>query len=189
MKRIAITGGIGSGKTYISKVLRTHGINVYDCDAAAKNLMLTSDEIIRRIKQTVGEDAYDSDGKLNKALLSSFIMLSEENKQTINNIVHPWVARDFMASGYRWLESAILFDSGFDKVVHFDEIICVTAPMDIRIRRIMARNGITHAAAKAWIGVQLPQEEILRRSNHEILNDGERDIHQQINQILNIIHE
>ena len=86
-----------------------------------------------------------------------------------------------------WLESAILFDSGFDARLPFDHVVCVTAPLELRVNRVMQRDGITREKALEWIPCQMPQEEVLRRSNFEIINDGVRDLETQIDAILEAI--
>ena len=161
--RVAITGGIGSGKSYVCKRLEAFGIRVYDCDAAAKQLMRTSSALQQDLCRLVGDDVY----------------------QAVNQIIHPAVARDFECSGYEWLESAILFDSGFDRRIHFDYIVCVSAPLEIRIQRVMNRDGISREKTMEWISRQLPQEEVLKRANFEIVNDGMEDIDEQILIVLN----
>lgn len=182
--RVAITGGIGSGKSYVCKRLEAFGIRVYDCDAAAKRLMRTSSALQRDLCRLVGDDVY-VDGVLQKHVLAKFLLASEDNKQAVNQIIHPAVARDFECSGYEWLESAILFDSGFDRRIHFDYIVCVSAPLEIRIQRVMNRDGISREKTMEWISRQLPQEEVLKRANFEIVNDGMEDIDEQILIVLN----
>lgn len=182
--RVAITGGIGSGKSYVCKRLEAFGIRVYDCDAAAKRLMRTSSALQRDLCRLVGDDVY-VDGMLQKQVLAKFLLASEDNKQAVNQIIHPAVARDFECSGYEWLESAILFDSGFDRRIHFDYILCVSAPLEIRIQRVMNRDGISREKTMEWISRQLPQEEVLKRADFEIVNDGMEDIDEQILIILN----
>ena len=86
--RIAVTGGIGSGKSYVCHLLEERGISVYDCDAAAKRLMRTSEDIRRQLTLLIGEDAY-LEGHLNKAAVARFLMESQENTQKVNAIVHP----------------------------------------------------------------------------------------------------
>ncbi len=188
MKRIAITGGIGSGKSYICKSLENRGIHVYDCDLAAKRLIHSSEIIIRTLKELVGDNVYNSEGHLNKDVLARYILASTNQKQAVNDIVHPIVAQDFLQSGCNWLESAILFDSGFEKRVDFDKIICVTAPLEVRLERIMKRDNISKDMALQWIQTQLSQEEIRQRSNFEIVNDGHEDIEKQITNIIHIIN-
>lgn len=182
--RVAITGGIGSGKSYVCKRLEAFGIRVYDCDAAAKRLMRTSSALQRDLCRLVGDDVY-VDGVLQKQVLAKFLLASEDNKQAVNQIIHPAVARDFECSGYEWLESAILFDSGFDRRIHFDYILCVSAPLEIRIQRVMNRDGISREKTMEWISRQLPQEEVLKRADFEIVNDGMEDIDEQILIVLN----
>ena len=181
--RIAITGGIGSGKSYVCKRLETFGIKVYDCDAAAKRLLRTSAPLQRALRHLVGDDVYVG-RVLQKQVLAKFLLASEANKQAVNQVIHPAVARDFVSSDYQWMESAILFDSGFHRRIHFDHVICVTAPLEVRIQRVMARDGISREKTMEWISRQMPQEEVLKMSDFEIVNDGEADIDSQVRNIL-----
>ena len=186
--RIAVTGGIGSGKSYVCQLLLKHGIKVYDCDEAAKRLMRTSISLQNQLKQLIGDDVYINN-VLQKAVLAKFLLISEENKLAVDNIVHPAVALDYLNSDYEWLESAILFDSGFYKRVDFDRVVCVTAPLSIRVQRMMQRDHISEEKALEWIRLQLPQEEMLSRSDCEIVNDGKEDLEKQINIMLNKIYK
>ena len=184
MMRIAITGGIGSGKSYVCRLLERRGISVYDCDAAAKRLMRSSVELQARLRRLVGDGVYSVDGRLQKRVLAEFLLASERNKQAVNDVVHPAVAADFMASGMEWLESAILFESGFDARVPFDNVVCVVAPRDVRIRRIVERDKITPPKAAEWIDAQMPQDEVRRRSDFCIVNDGVAELDAQIADML-----
>ena len=180
--KIGITGGIGSGKSYVCRLLAEHGIAVYDCDAAAKRLMRSSSELRRQLTALIGSDAYHADGQLNKAAVARFLLASEANAHAIDAIVHPAVFSDFEQSGMQWMESAILYESGICRLV--DRVIVVTAPEEVRIGRIMSRDGISREKALEWIGRQWPQEEVRRRADYEIVNDGKADLRVQINQIL-----
>ena len=124
MVKVGITGGIGSGKSYVCKRLEKYGITVYDCDAAAKRLIRTSPALQQQIVSLVGS--------LDKAAMSRFLLADEANQQAMNAIVHPAVFRDFEASGMSWMESAILFESGARQLV--DKALVVTAPQEIRIQ-------------------------------------------------------
>lgn len=181
LTKVAITGGIGSGKSYVCERLRQHGIDIYDCDAAAKRLMRTSKKLIASISQLVGEDAY-SDGKLNKAAIARFMMESEDNIQKINQLVHPAVGRDFIRSQMRWMECAILFESGFQRYV--DKVVCVTAPKETRIRRVMERDGIAREKVLEWMGKQLPQHIVAQRSDFVIVNDEVANVDEQVERLL-----
>ena len=181
-KRIAITGGIGSGKSYVCSMLKGKGIDVYDCDSAAKRIIRSSDAVRKELTKLVGAHAYFQDGSLNKQAVAEFLLASEDNKRAINQIVHPAVADDFLGSGYEWMECAILYESGFDKLV--DTVVVVTAPEEIRIGRIMRRDSLSREDAQSWIQLQMPQDEVKRRADFEIVNDGTLDVDRQIEEIL-----
>ena len=171
--KIGITGGIGSGKSYVCRLLKRRGIEVYDCDAAAKRLIRTSTRLRQQLKELIGS--------LQKADISRFLLASEENQQAVNAIVHPAVFQDFEESGMQWMESAILYESGADKLV--DKVVVVTAPEDVRIQRVMSRDGITREKALQWIARQWPQEQVKARADYEIVNDGAADLDAQIEKL------
>lgn len=186
--RIAITGGIGAGKSFVCQRLNRRGISVYDCDAAAKRLMRESDSLRDALKKLVGDDAYTGT-TLNKSVVAKFLLKDKRNNELINDVVHPYVAADFMSSGLQWLESAILFESEFNRRVDFDHIVCVTAPVETRLRRIMSRDGISREQAQEWISRQLPEKEVAGRSDFMIVNDNVQDLDRQIEHILNKIYK
>ncbi len=181
MVKVAVTGGIGSGKSYVCRLIERRGIHVYDCDSAAKRIMASSDEIKAALCRVVGDDVL-SEGRIDKAVLASYLLKSEKNAQQINRIVHPAVAEYFISSGYSWMECAILFSSGFDKLV--DKVVCVTAPLEVRVDRIVRRDNISRDNALEWIGRQMPQEKVKTLSDYEIVNDGVLDVDIQIDKIL-----
>lgn len=180
--KIGITGGIGSGKSYVCKRLEARGIKVYDCDSAAKRLIRTSDSIRRQLTDLIGEDAYLGES-LNKAAVARFLLASESNAQAIDRIVHPAVFRDFEESGMQWMESAIMYESGIYRLV--DRVIVVTAPYEVRVQRVMQRDGITREKVEQWMQRQWSQEVVRQRADDEIINDGIADIDTQIERILN----
>jgi dephospho-CoA kinase len=185
--KVAITGGIGSGKSYVCKLLQQRGINIYDCDQAAKRLIRTSPDIRRQLTMLIGSEAYlGEDGQggwiLNKAVVAQFLLGSEANAHAIDDIVHPAVFHDFETSGMQWLESAILYESGMDKLVN--RVIVVTAPQEVRIQRVMQRDGISREKVLEWMSRQWSQDEIRQRADYEIINDGQADLNEQIEQLL-----
>lgn len=186
LPRIAVTGGIGSGKSYVCKLLADRGIKVYDCDAAAKRIMATDTALQANLNAVVGEEVF-IDGILQKPILAKFLLASEANKQAINDVVHPAVAADFIASNYQWLESAILFDAKFNERINFDYIVCVIAPEDVRIERIAQRDGISHEQALQWIKRQMPQEEMEKKADFIIVNDGTSDLSAAIKSLLEAV--
>jgi dephospho-CoA kinase len=172
--KIGITGGIGSGKSYVCKLLKARGIEVYDCDQAAKRIIRTSEEVRQKLLQLI-----DS---LEKADIARFLLESETNAKKIDAIVHPVVFHDFEESGYQWMESAILYESGANKLV--DRVVVVTAPEEVRIQRVMQRDTISREKALQWMQRQWPQEELCRRADYEIVNDGHADLNEQIEALL-----
>ena len=184
--KIGITGGIGSGKSYVCRRLKAHGIDVYDCDAAAKRLIRTSTTIRQQLTALIGPEVYIGD-QLDKAVVAHFLLESEANAKAIDQIVHPAVFRDFEESGMEWMESAILYESGINQLV--DRVIVVTAPEEIRIQRVMQRDGISREKTLQWIQRQWPQEEVRQRADYEIINDGKADIDEQIARLLPILQK
>lgn len=182
--RTAVTGGIGSGKSYVCRLLRARGIDIYDCDAAAKRIMRSSADVRRALTELIGEHVYVG-GALNKGAVASFLLRSESNARAVDSIVHPAVATDFLRSGAQWMECAILFESGFDRLV--DTVVAVTAPVQTRIERIIARDGITREKAFEWIARQAPQDETARRADYIIVNDDMHDVDAQVEQLLQIL--
>ena len=180
--KIGIAGGIGSGKSYVCALIRQRGFEVYDCDSAAKRLIRTDPDIRSRLTALIGPDTYTAEGQLNKAVVARFLLASDANADAIDAIVHPAVFRDFEASGLQWLESAIMYESGIYRLM--DRVIVVTAPLEVRIRRVMDRDHITREKVLEWMAKQLPQEEVVRRADFEIVNDGQADIEQQLNKII-----
>ena len=180
--KTAITGGIGSGKSYVCARLAERGIAVYDCDSAAKRLMRTSERLRQELTALIGPGTYDGQ-RLDKAKVAAFLLASEANAKAIDAIVHPAVAADFEQSGAEWMECAILFESGFDRLV--DKTIAVVAQREVRISRVMERDGISEATAAEWMARQMAQEEVERRADFTIVNDGRLDVDRQIESIIN----
>lgn len=184
--KTAITGGIGSGKSYVCSLLMERGIRVYDCDTAAKRIMRGSAGIQSRLARLIGDSLY-AGGRLDKSMMAAYILSSSENAARVNAIVHPAVAEDFLASGASFMECAILFESGFDRLV--DRVVTVTAPLEVRVRRIMARDNITDEKAREWIACQMPQEEMAHRSDCVICNDGATPLDRQIDKMLEMLSQ
>ena len=171
--RYCLTGGIGAGKSYVCSLLREKGVEIYDTDNAAKRLIAQSPEIRQQLKELIGG--------LDKQTIAAFLLKSEENKLAINSIVHPAVIKDFLDSGYEWMECAIIYEAHLEQYV--DKVIAVTAPREVRIERIMARDGITRKEAEQWIDAQYPQEKVAKRADFVIINDGNKDLQKQIEEL------
>jgi len=190
--KIGIAGGIGSGKSYVCQRLQARGMEVYDCDTAAKRLMRTSEQLRQRLTDLIGPDAYLGDAatppfQLNKAAVAKFLLSSPNNAQAIDEIVHPAVFDDFLRSGRRWMESAIMYESGIYRLV--DRVVVVTAPEELRIERVMRRDDISRNKALEWIHRQWPQERVRSLADFEIVNDGEADIDRQLDELIERLGE
>lgn len=173
MYKVGITGGIGSGKSSVCSLLAAYGVPVYDSDAEAKRLMEQSVDLREALCEAFGEECYSVQG-LNRAYLASKVFGDAEQLQRLNSIVHPAVRADFAAwaesqsAPYVVLESAILFESGFNNVV--DTTLAVLAPLEERIRRTMERDNTDRESVMRRIGHQLSDDELHRLSNNSIVN-------------------
>jgi dephospho-CoA kinase len=188
MISIAITGGIGSGKTFVSNLLKERGIPIYNSDDEAKRLMVSDEGIRRDLMALLGEDVYQGDA-LNKSLLASYLFADAENAARINAIVHPRVRADFS----RWLaehqdvevagmECAILYEAGFENTV--DKVVMVYAPESLRIERAMKRDNATESQIRARIAAQMDDEEKSRRSDYVIYTDGRFSVEEQLSDLI-----
>lgn len=188
-KVIGITGGIGSGKSYVSNLLRQEfGIPVYDCDAEAKRLTATDVEIRKKLIQIVGPEVFNGEELVRKRL-ADYLFADPEHASRINAIIHPAVLEDFK----RWtgkqqkplvaLESAILFESGFNEFV--DYVLFVDAPEEIRLKRAMQRDNSTEEQIKARM--QMQQPELHRRQADFIINNNTADDTRLLEQLTGIV--
>lgn len=177
MITIGITGGMGSGKSIVAALLTVYGIPVYDADSESKRLLLTSPTIRRGLTDLLGADIYSPDGTtLRRARMASLIFADPNLLARVNAIIHPEVGRDFDAWRARLttsvcaMESAILFESGFDRRANLR--LMVYAPEAIRLQRVMARDNATEAAARQRMQRQWPDERKIALSDAVITNDG-----------------
>lgn len=188
MISIAITGGIGSGKSYISHILQDYGIPIYNTDDEAKRLMIEDAGIRHDLVALLGEEVYVG-GILNKSLLASYLFADAEHAVRINGIVHPRVKMDFS----RWLEQhadeeivgmecAILFEAGFDDAV--DAVVMVYAPESLRIERAMKRDNATEAQIRARIAAQMNDDEKCKRADYIIYTDGSISLDSQLSALI-----
>lgn len=188
--KIGLTGGIGSGKSMVSKLLTTYEIAVYDSDTRAKSLMENDDKIIHSITQIFGKEAY-TDGKLNRRFVAEAVFASSSKLLQINTIVHSAVIDDFS----RWaeqqstdilvFESAIIFENGLEK--YFDKIIAVVAPQKLRIERVKRRSGLSRKEILNRIKNQTSSKTLRQRADYVIINDDRTAIIPQVESILKSI--
>jgi len=183
MITIGLTGGIGSGKSVVASLLKLYGMSVYIADEESKRLLNTSPVIRERLTALMGSSIYDTAG-LNRPLMASLIFNDAMLLEQVNAVIHPEVALHFKAWASRQttnfvvLESAILFESGFNHLV--DICLLVYAPRDLRIKRVMLRDKVSESEVLQRMQHQIPDEEKRILADYVIHND---DVHAVIPQI------
>lgn len=203
MKLIGLTGGIGSGKSLVAGLFRTLDIPIYESDSRAKYLMNNEPGIRKQIVALLGSESYTEAHEINRSWIAAKVFNNPPLLRQLNDIVHPavfrdlvdWIAMDTQQKApYLIQESALLFEEDLAK--RFSAIILVVAPADVRIDRVMKRDGITRDAVLRRIENQWTDERKIPMSDYIIYNDGERalieqvmDIHKMILQLANSNHK
>lgn len=191
MKLIAISGGIGSGKSVVARVVQVMGCPVYDCDSRARSLMAGDEQVRRQLVEAFGAAVYHADGSLDRGRLAAVAFDDADALSRLNGIVHPATVRDMQrwageqaAMGVRmaFVETAILRTAGLQ--CHVDAVWHVTAPPDIRIQRVMARSGLTADQVRDRMTAQIAEEEIAD-GECVIINDGIQALLPQVIRLLN----
>lgn len=176
MLKIGITGNIGGGKTTVSKVFEVLGIPVFYADDAAKKVMTVDEILIREIKSTFGDESYFEDGSLNRKHIANIVFNDEGQLAKLNSIVHPavfssfdsWVA-EIKDAPYVMKEAALLFESSSYKMC--DKTIMVTAPLELRIKRVMKRDGFSREEILSREARQFTEEKKIALADFVIKND------------------
>lgn len=186
MYKVGITGGIGSGKTTICKVFEVFGIPVFYADTVAKQIMVEDAQLIEGIKSTFGKESYFGNGQLNNKHIAGIVFSNEAELEKLNALVHPAVFRAFDAweeqvdasVPYTLKEAALLFESSSYKMCNTN--ILVTAPIDIKINRVMQRDKVTAEQVKARMDKQMSDDDKATMANHFIINDEAHSIIEQV---------
>lgn len=187
MKAIALTGNIGSGKSLVANIFKHFGIHVYHADNEARNLMESDPDLMNQISKSFGNQIY-KDGKLQRPELASIIFNDKQALRKINELVHPFVYSDFekwqtqfTQELYVLMEAAIIFENNSQN--YFSETILVCAPEEVRIKRVMQRDGLTEKQVRERIANQWPDEKKRKLATFIIENDGNHSLIEQIDQI------
>ena len=187
MKRIGLTGGIGSGKSFIAKILEHMGFTVYYSDLRSKELTKSNPSIKTGLISLFGEEVY-SDNELNTQLVATKIFQNEEMRQKVNELIHPIVRKDFdnwamnQKSALVFNEAAILFETGAYR--NFDATILVCAPMELKIQRVMKRENCSKEDVLARMSKQWSDEEKMKLADFVINNDECNPILTQLELVL-----
>ncbi len=187
MKRIGITGGIGSGKSFIANIIEKMGYPVYYSDVRSKELTNAHPLIRQGLIDLVGENVYLG-GELDKKVLATAIFSNDELRQKVNHLIHPIVRQDFedwtkaQTSDLIFNEAAILFETGVYR--NFDATVLIYAPIELRLKRVLKRDIITQEEVLARMNNQLKDDEKRKMTSLQILNDGESPLLIQIECLL-----
>jgi dephospho-CoA kinase len=175
MLKIGLTGNIGGGKTTVSKIFEVLGIPVFYADNAAKKVMTEDPILIDALKKTFGAESYFDDGSLNRKHIASIVFNDEAQLAKLNALVHPAVFRAFdnwvakQHAPYVIKEAALLFESTSYKMCDYS--VMVTAPLELRITRVMQRDGFTRAEVESRNARQFSEEKKIQLANYVIRND------------------
>ena len=186
MYKVGITGGIGSGKSRVCSMLEGFGVAVYDADSRAKGLMNSSPTLREALVRRFGAEVYTDEG-INRAYLAERVFSDGEELMALNAIVHPAVMEDFdrwaeaQQGHYVVLESAILFEAGLESRV--DATVAVMAPEELRVERVMARDGATKEQVLARINNQMSDDERADRAKYGVVNIDIEDLEEDVEQL------
>lgn len=184
MLKIGITGGIGSGKSTVSRIFELLGIPVYYADERAKDILTRDPELITAVKAHFGEEVYDENGVLNRKYLGNIVFNDKRQLALLNSLVHPATIRDSnqwaqqQKAPYVLKEAALLFET--ESFHHLDKIIGVFAPQPLRIHRVMKRDNVTRDEVLARINKQIDETIKMRLSDYVIYNDEQRMVIPQV---------
>lgn len=188
MLKIGITGGIGSGKTTVCKVFELLGIPVFYADDIAKSIMHTDPILKSDILRTFGEDSYSKSGELNRAYISEIVFNDKDQLEKLNSLVHPAVFRAFdnwvleqTKAPYVIKEAALLYESDSYKMC--DQSILLISPVESRINRVKARDGISTEDVLLRMNRQFSDEQKMKFADHVLINDEKQLLIPQIIQL------
>lgn len=188
---VAITGGIGSGKSVVCAIVRKFGFQVYDCDSRAKALMNRDSALQTELVEAFGNSVISAEG-INRKHLADMVFNDNTLLEILNNIVHGRVIADFknwqlLHPGLKFVETAILYQSGIDKLVN--EVWIVDAPSELRCRRAATRDKANTEDIVKRIKSQDNFNPTRRHPlEHTLINDGMQAILPQIQEYLRLIY-
>jgi len=182
MKVIGLTGGIGSGKSTVSNRLIEKGYRIFDADLIAHEIVEPGMPALAQIAETFGESFLDEEGRLRRKALAAHITADPEERAKLNAIMHSAII-GAIAEGIEaareegeelvFIDAPLLFEAGLDAMC--DEVWLVTAPEEVRIARVMARDGISEELVRGYMASQMPEEEKCARSQRLLDNGGSRE--------------
>ena len=193
LKVIGLCGGSGAGKGFVGKMFSERGFAVIDTDAVYHRLVSEKSPCLDELVENFGEGILGGDGSLNRGALAAIAFSTPELSRRLNEVTHKHVlgeVRKIIAGLPKsargvLVDAPMLFESGFDK--ECDTVIGVIAPREIRLFRIMQRDGISRERAEARISAQLSDDKIENMCSYVIYNDGEADLTERVDEICKTI--
>jgi len=186
MLKVGVTGGIGSGKSYVCEVFKTLGIPVFNADETARFLMENDEALAADIRRLLGNEVY-TNGKLDSKKVSTIVFLDPDKLKKLNALVHPATIKyakrwmDNQSAPYVVKEAAIFFETGSNKDMNV--MIGVSAPKEIRIQRVMDRSDMTREKVLAIMSQQMNEDEKMSKCDFVIINDGWTAVEPQVEKI------
>ena len=194
VKIIGITGGIGSGKSTVSKFIEEAGFPVYYSDVRAKTIVNDDAELQKKIKELLGENSYDENGFYNRRYVGEIIFKDDQLRLQLNALIHPAVKINFdnwiseQKTPCIFKETALLFELKLNESCY--KSILVTADDNIRIKRVMDRDGKTYREVEAVMNKQMPEKDKIKIADFVIFNnDGLEELKIKTNQFINELKE
>lgn len=181
MVTVGITGGLATGKSAVTALLRTHGAIVFSADEAARAVMTPDGPTLQRIAAAFGQSAKNKDGSLNRAYLAERIFTDSESRKMLDRITHPPILRllqaqieacitDLSLVPVIAVEVPLLFETKMQ--TWFERIIVVTASQEIQVFRLASRNHLSEREARQRIAAQMPLQDKVAMADYVIVNDG-----------------
>ncbi len=178
-KIIGLTGGIGSGKTTVAKFIEDCGFPVYYSDDRAKTIVNDNEDVMHKIKELLGSESYDDKGMYNRKFVAEKVFNDDALLQQLNGIIHPAVRLDFeewVAKQTKYLvfkETALLFELKLHLQCY--KSLLVTAEDNIRLKRVMDRDGKTYREVETVMSNQLPEKDKIKQADYIIYNNTNLD--------------
>lgn len=179
---VGLTGGIASGKSTVGGIFRELGVHVVDADLVAREVVAKGSEGLAEVVRAFGSEVLAEDGSLDRKKLGAIVFADTEKRKLLESITHPRIGARSMAElgalaqrgdPYGIYEAALLVENGSHRMMQ--ALVVVAASEDVQVRRVMERDGMSEADARARIAAQLPLAQKIAAADHVIWNDGDRD--------------
>jgi dephospho-CoA kinase len=186
---VGLTGGIGAGKSAVARMFQERGAVIVDTDAIAREVVQGPSPVLDGIRAEFGDAVIDASGGLDRDAMAKIVFADETKRRRLNELTHPEILKRVLARIGRYAPATVvvvvvplLFESGFDR--NCQKVVSVVAPEDVRLRRVMERDGAAETDVRARMRAQLPDGDYERRADLVIRNEGgESDLSKQVDAV------